>query len=98
MVDEATRWALHDGLRWRTWSAETEEEYLIFNTGSGETHCVNFTAAFVLQLLEERPMTIEAVASRICQVSPQAADAVLKHIHLLFGEFDRVGLIVPALS
>jgi PqqD family protein of HPr-rel-A system len=82
-------------LQWRSWSDENDDQFAVFNTLSGETHCLNFTAWLILQRLEERPSTADALAAEMRAAIPDAEADVHPRITSLLKEFDEMGLIAP---
>jgi PqqD family protein of HPr-rel-A system len=77
------------GLRWRAW----DDEVMLFQPISGETHCLTSLAARVLKILQEKPMTASQVAAALTRNGANAAD--LEEIRALLNQFDRLGLISP---
>jgi PqqD family protein of HPr-rel-A system len=96
MTETSDRWTVPSylQLRWHCWA---DEQFAVFNTLSGETHCLNWTAALFLQLLEERPATPEALVAEIRKALPDDAEivALSQMVESLIEEFDKVGLIAP---
>ena len=101
MAKEHVRWMVPDYLElyWHSWGDGANEEFVVFNNFSGETHCLNFTAALVLQYLEEHAVSADAVAAAIQKVLPADANVkAFRQIRDLLEEFDQVGLIAPVFS
>lgn len=95
MTKKSETWTVPSYLRlqWHSWG---DEQFAVFNTLSGETHCMNSTAALLLQHLEERPATIDGLVAEIRNALPDGADlAALDQIAGLIEEFDQIGLIAP---
>jgi PqqD family protein of HPr-rel-A system len=62
-VTTRARWQVpaDSELLWRSWGSE----YIVYHTGSGDTHELNPTAAAVLQLLQQRPATVQQLAKHV---------------------------------
>jgi PqqD family protein of HPr-rel-A system len=91
MQSKEIRWSADTGLRqhWRCW----DDESIIFQPQSGETHCLNALAASVLQKLCEHPMTASELTTLLQSESGDAPSA--REIHTLLRQFDELGLISP---
>jgi len=101
MSEKLQIWKVPDylQLQWHSWGDAGSEEFVVFNTLSGETHCVNFTTALVLQYLEERPASADVLAAEIRNaVLDDASVKALDHIAELLAEFDQVGLVTAVPS
>ena len=93
----ATVWRvpLTNMLAWRAW----DDEFLVYNTASGQTHHLNFLAGEALRSLEAQPGSASELVRRladqfeIMQDSPQ-----LQMIDRLIRQFDELGLIAPSTS
>ncbi len=79
---------------WRHWD---EGEYLVYHTGSGDTHLLNVVSAAVLAELERRPLGIDQLTRRVADALAVEPDAELAtEIRRLISAFDDVGLVEPA--
>lgn len=95
MTEKSETWTVPSylQLQWHSWG---DEQFAVFNTLSGETHCMNLTAALLLQHLEERPATVDSLVAEIRDALPDGADAAaLEQVESLIEEFDQIGLIAP---
>ena len=84
-----------NALVWRVW----EDEFLVYNTTSGQTHHLNLLAGEALR-------SLEAEAAHECELVRRLADqfgiaeesAPLQMIDHLIRELDELGLIAPSTS
>ena len=93
--EESRRWAVpgENVLVWRAW----DNEFLVYNTASGQTHHLNLLAGEALRSLEAEGARTDEL---ICRLSGQleiAEDSPpMQMIGRLIREFDELGLIAPA--
>ena len=90
----ATRWTVSPPrqLLWRSW----DEELVVFDPLSGDTHVLNPLAAEVLQVLESQAMDGEGLSQHLAlAMDTQPNDTLRKHIQLLLTKFVSLGLIEP---
>ena len=82
-------------LAWRVW----DDEFLIYNTASGQTHHLNFLAGEALRSLEAEPGSAGALVRRLADQFEIAEDSPpLQMIDVLIRELDELGLIAPSTS
>jgi PqqD family protein of HPr-rel-A system len=82
-------------LAWRVW----DDEFLVYNTASGQTHHLNFLAGEALRSLEAEPGSASDLVCRLADQFEIAADSPpLRTIDRLIREFDELGLIAPSTS
>lgn len=64
--DSDSVWTIADSVRlhWRHW----DDEYVVFNDGSGDTHLLGFVGAAILKELEARPAQLGDLSRRLAQV------------------------------
>jgi len=82
-----------NALVWRVW----EDEFLVYNTTSGQTHHLNLLAGEALR-------SLEAEAAHECELVRRLADQFeiaedsppLQMIDRLIRELDELGLIAPS--
>jgi PqqD family protein of HPr-rel-A system len=95
MPDEkGTRWAVPEvnALAWQIW----DDEFLVYNTASGQTHHLNFFAGEALRCLEAKPANGSELVRRLAEQFEIAEDSPpLQLIDHLIGELDELGLIAP---
>jgi len=92
---EGTRWTVpeRNGLAWRVW----DDEFLVYNTASGQTHHLNFLAGEALRSLEAEAADISELIRRLAKKFEIAEDSPpLQMIDRLIRELDELGLIAPS--
>ena len=95
--EERTRWAVPDpnALVWRTW----DDEFLVYNTASGQTHYFNLLAGEALRSLEAEAADVCELIRRLANQFEIAEDSPpLQMIDRLICELDELGLIAPLVS
>jgi PqqD family protein of HPr-rel-A system len=81
-------------LLWRSWD---DDEYVVFHTGSGDTHLLNAVAAEALSELERRAVDEGELAQHLADCLARPLDDELKKSAAgMLREFDELGLIEPA--
>ncbi len=86
------RWRLSPGARlhWRAWG----EEYVIFNSESGDTHMLDSVAGYGLACLEKSPHDLESLALSIGEKFGMESGRLLRdYIQRLITELSSLGLI-----
>lgn len=91
---QGTRWQAIGGadLLWRAW----DDGHVVYNTGSGDTHLLDETAAEVLRALQRGPMDVTALAALVAPVrgyTPEDAEAYALE---LLKELERLALVEAA--
>jgi PqqD family protein of HPr-rel-A system len=82
-------------LVWRIW----DDEFLVYNTASGQTHHLNFLAGEALRSLEAEPGSASELGRRLADQFGIAQDSPsLQTIDCLIHQFDELGLIAPSTS
>jgi PqqD family protein of HPr-rel-A system len=77
-------------LHWRCW----DDEYIVFNSGSGDTHLFDKDSAEVLQLLEQSPFTEQQLINKIFSSPPGESDEEeLQYLKQLLINLHQLGLI-----
>lgn len=92
--DDSREWRLNPACRlhWRHW----DEDHILFNAASGQTHVVNELGADVLRLLEEKPASAGELLEGLAVHYGLAADAGLAAgVQRLLADLDQLGLIEP---
>lgn len=80
-------------LAWRVW----DNEFLVYNTASGQTHHLNLLAGEALRSLEAEPGSARALVCRLADQFEIAEDSPpLQMIEDLIRQFDELGLIAPS--
>jgi len=81
-------------LLWRSWDSD---EFVVYHTGSGETHLLNAAAAEVLRLLGSAELTRdELIGLSAASYEVEPDDQLRANIDKILGDFDELGLIEPA--
>lgn len=80
-------------LIWRNWD---EESFLVYHTGSGDTHLLNRVTAEVLRQLERADADVGELAHRVAQsFEVEADDEFVQQIEQLLAHLDELGLVDP---
>jgi PqqD family protein of HPr-rel-A system len=90
-----TRWTVpkRNELVWRVW----DDEFLVYNTASGQTHHLNFLAGEALRSLEAEAADVGELISRLAnQFEIAEGSSSLQMIDRLIHELDELGLIAPS--
>jgi PqqD family protein of HPr-rel-A system len=78
---------------WRIW----DDEFLVYNAASGQTHYLNLLAGEALRSLEAEPGSVGELVSRLADQFEIAQDSpLLQTIDRLIRQFDELGLIAPS--
>lgn len=78
-------------LLWRRW----DDEYVVFNPSSGDTHVLNHVAAEALKRLERSPADAGDLAQHVGLTVKLDPDDLLEHMEGLVRQFDELGLVQP---
>jgi PqqD family protein of HPr-rel-A system len=92
---EGTRWTVpeENRLAWRGW----DDEFLVYNAASGQTHHLNLLAAEALRCLAAEPALTRELVGRLANQFEIAEDSPpLQMIDRLILELDELGLIAPS--
>ena len=95
--DESTRWAVPNAnhLVWRSW----DDEFLVYNSASGQTHHLNLSAGEALRSLEAEAAHERELVRRLADQFGIAEDSSpLQMTDRLIRELDELGLIAPSIS
>ena len=90
-------WALAEGsrLHWISW----DDECVVFDEGSGDTHLLDFLTAEVLKVLEQSRGPVPALVGRVAARLDLDPDADLeRRIREAMERFREAGLVEPTLS
>ncbi len=88
-------WQLAEGCRlhWKAW----DQEFVVFDEGSGDTHLLDPLAAEVLKALEESPGEVPGLARRVVARLDLARDTDLhERVRELVERFVVAGLVERA--
>ena len=79
-----------DRLRWEHW----DEESVVFDKLSGQTHLLTALGAEALVLLQEKPRTTEQIASDLAQeYALELTSELHSQLEQLLGQFYDLGLV-----
>ncbi len=81
-------------LLWRCW----DEEFIVYNAASGQTHYLNMLAARVLQYFQAQSASLATLIDDIeigGAVASDGAQSLLAQVRELVKELDSLGLIAP---
>ena len=95
--EEGTVWTVPsaNGLEWQ----EFDNEFLVYNSASGQTHHLNLLAGEALRSLEDEAARTHELVRRLADQFEIAEDSPsLQAIDQLIHEFDALGLIAPLTS
>jgi PqqD family protein of HPr-rel-A system len=83
-------------LVWRLW----DDEYVLLNTASGDTHLLDLLSGEVLRCLEEGPADAEVLAARVLRKMDPGPDRdpspLAARIEDILTTLDELGLVEPA--
>ena len=74
-----------------------DDEYLIFNPLSGDTHLLNESSMFILKTLHQQPMTLEQFINSLAD-DKEIMDEMKKHLPSTIQILAQIGLIEPSLT
>jgi len=80
-------------LRWHTWG---DGHYVVYHTGSGDTHMLNEVAAEVLRQLDGRTIAIPDLTARVALAIEVDSAELAPHIERIVPYLEDLGLIEPA--
>ncbi len=86
-----TVWRLPVGaeLRWQTW----DDEVIVFNTASGQTHLLDALSAATLREIESRPGGINQLADRLAERFELDGADLSQRLTEVCARFDELGLV-----
>lgn len=81
-------------LVWQNWD---RDEYVVYHTGSGDTHLVNEIAAAILRELEGDALDARELAGRVADALDCDTDADFPpYVEQLLLRLDELGLVEPS--
>ena len=89
---ETARWRVPSGFRlhWQSW----DDEFVVYNCGSGDTHLLDPAAAEVLQSLEQESADLSELAGRVAaSLKIQADSEFSAYLEQLLSDLYKLGLI-----
>jgi PqqD family protein of HPr-rel-A system len=87
-----TRWRVDEDctLLWRCW----DDEYVVYNTASGDTHLLNRVAAETLLLLEQSPSDAQDLTVQVARkLALQPSEELGQQLEQLLTQFEELGLV-----
>ena len=90
---EDRRWGLPEdvGLLWKSW----DEEVIVFNQASGQTHLLDALSAEVLRELEQRPVTVVDLVTLFADRYGLNSEELGDRLTTICRRFDELGLAEP---
>ncbi len=90
---EDRRWGLPEdvGLLWKSW----DEEVIVFNRASGQTHLLDALSAEVLRELEKHPRTVADLAALFADRYELDSQELGDRLTGICRRFDELGLAEP---
>ena len=90
--NKATRWKVNSEfpLRWRSW----DDEFVVYNSGSGDTHLLDPVAAEALQSLEQESADLSELVDRVSgsmEIEPDTEFSA--YLEQLLSDLYKLGLI-----
>ena len=93
-MNELNKWRVTVGcdLLWHFWDGE----FVVFNTGSGDTHVLDVFSGEVLRSIQQQPASAAEIATCLADTLTLTAEEVpLGRITDVLAEFHILGLIEP---
>ena len=91
------RWQIISGfeLRWLNW----DDEFVVYHTGSGDTHLLNSMAAIILEQMASSSLSLQELSDHfIHSLGINPDNDFEKNLKQLVTELERSGLIERTLS
>jgi PqqD family protein of HPr-rel-A system len=89
---EAPRWRVPTGfsLHWQSW----DDEFVVYHSGSGDTHLLDVVAAEALQSLQKKPANLSELARKVsASLEIKLDDKLSAYLERLLSDFHRLGLV-----
>jgi len=86
------RWKVPSGfsLHWQSW----DDEFVVYNSGSGDTHLLDVVAAEALQSLERESANLLELARKVAaSLEIKLDDKLSAYLERLVPDFHRLGLV-----
>lgn len=80
-------------LNWYTW----DEESVVFDQASGDTHLFEPISVEVLQLIEESEtsLSMHDIVQHLLPMLNESEEDVMSHVQKVMATFNRLGLVEP---
>lgn len=91
---KSERWRVAEGfpLYWHHW----DNEFVVYNTGSGDTHLLDVVAAEALKILDTAPANLlELVQKLSASLEIEVDGDFVAHLETRLANFHKLGLIEP---
>ena len=88
------RWTVppESHLHWQSWG----DEFVVYNSGSGDTHLLDPVAAEALQSLERQPVDLSELGRSVAEaLEINLDDKLSAYLERLVSDFHRLGLVEP---
>ena len=87
-------WCLPNGvsLLWQSWD---EDEVIVFNRASGQTHLLDAFSAAVLRRIEASPSTVAELSSYFARGFALDEQGLSERLEVVCRRFDQLGLAEP---
>jgi PqqD family protein of HPr-rel-A system len=86
------RWTVpsESRLHWQSW----DDEFVVYNSGSGDTHLLDVVAAEALHSLERESANLSELGRRVAAaLEIKLDDNLSAHLERLLSDFHRLGLV-----
>ncbi len=89
------RWCLPVDVEliWQSW----DDEVIVYNTASGQTHLLDALSGTVLKEIENHPGTIPQLAKRLSDKLGLDSQVLLDRLADICNHFDNLGLAEPSI-
>ena len=76
-------------LHWAAWN----DEYVVFDEASGQTHQLDAVRAYILHLVSDRPQTLLDIVHALAELPAAPKDSITSAVvSAILGEFETCGL------
>jgi PqqD family protein of HPr-rel-A system len=96
-IDGRELWRLPEGV-WLLWQSWDEDEIIVFNQASDQTHLLDAFSAAVLRQIEGSPQTISDLACLFAAGFELDESELTVRIRAVCARFDQLGLAEPGAS
>jgi PqqD family protein of HPr-rel-A system len=78
-------------LHWASW----DDEYVVFDEYSGQTHQLDALRAYVLHTLSDAPKSVDMLTAEIGDVALHYGESLHETLVSILNEFQATGLVEP---
>ena len=76
-------------LHWASWN----DEYVVFDEASGQTHQLDAVRAYILHLMGGRPVTVSSIVHSLAELPSVPKDSITRVVvGVILNEFETCGL------